>query len=498
MAYLLGVDVGTASTRAVLYDLEGRARAAAAAPTPLDERGHGQATRDPEALYQTVIGVIRQAAAQAADPAQVLGLSISSMGEAGVPLDEQDRAVYPIIEWHDTRTLGYLSWWQAHLGEERLFALTGLQPEHIYSLNKIMWLRDHEGPAYQRLRRWLSVSDYVAYRLSGVAAMSYPQACRTMAFDLQALNWSAEILDAAGIAAGIFPPAIPSGQPLGPLRGEAAAACGLSPRTLVAAGGHDHICAAVAAGVVAPAAVLDSLGAVEALLAVLRRPQVDRVVWKLGLSCGAHAAPGRYYLLGGVLGVGPLLTWLVQNLLGLAPTEEGYRALFEMAKAQPRGAHGLYLVPHLAGAGSPRLAPLAGGAYVGLRPQHTRADMVRAAFEGLSYELRRLLESMEAVSAGHDSVLRAVGGGARSAFWLQLHADVTGHTVEVPQGAERGALGAALLAGLGAGIYADIEAAATRTYRVARSYQPDADAHHDYTLRYEHSYRRLSQVALSL
>ena len=491
MDYLLGIDVGTTNTKAVLYDLEGQMRAVASAPTPVTEEGAGRATHDPEALYETTVAVIRRAVAQVEDSSLVRGLAISSMAESGVPLDAQGRVLYPVIVWHDTRTIPYEAWWQERISDERLFAITGAQPGHIFSLNKILWLRDHEPEAYRRLSRWLSVSDYLAYRLAGVPAMSYPQACRTLAFDLHTADWSPDLLDIAGVPAGLFPPALPSGQALGPLRPEAAAACGLSPRTLVSVGGHDHICASVASGVIAPGAMLVSSGTVEAVLAVLDQPRTGPEVHALGISCGMHAMPGRYYLIGGILGVGPLLNWVVQVLLQQPLNDEGYRALTEAAQASPRGAQGLYLLPFFSGAGAPRRAPRATGAYLGLRLHHTREDMVRAVLEGLCYELRHMLESFYPLMPARETLLRVVGGGARNALWLQMRADVTGRTVETPQGAERAALGAALLAGLGAGLYDSLEAAAMSAYRAEQTYRPDPEAHRDYSARYEGVYRGL-------
>ena len=491
MDYLLGIDVGTTNTKAVLYDLAGQMRAVASAPTPVTEEGAGRATHDPEALYQTTVAVIRQAVAGVEDPACVRGLAVSSMAESGVPLDAQGRPLYPVIVWHDIRTIPYQAWWSETAGDERLYAITGLQPGHIYSLNKILWLRDHEPAAYARLHSWLSVSDYVAYRLSGMLAMSYPQACRTLAFDLHTGDWSPELLNAAGVPASVFPPALPSGQALGPLRAEAAAACGLSRHTLVSVGGHDHICAAVASGVISPGAMLVSSGTVEAALGVLERPRTEPAVLALGLHCGMHAVPGRYYLIGGILGAGPLLSWLVQELLQKPLDDEGYRALSEAAAASPRGARGLFLLPYLGGAGAPRRAPQATGAYLGLRLHHTRADLVRAAFEGLGYELRHLVECFRPLMPAREAPLRTVGGGARNPFWLQLRADMTGRTVEVPAGTERAALGAALLGGLGAGLYDNIEAAAAAAYRAEQTFHPNPEAYREYSAWYEETYRGL-------
>ncbi|MGQ9681646.1 MAG: FGGY-family carbohydrate kinase [Anaerolineae bacterium] len=497
MPHLLGIDVGTTNTKVVLCDPEGRIQGQASAPTPTSPVAPGQATSDPEEVYATVLRAMGQAASQCPS-AEVVGIAVSSMAEAGVPLDSHNVPIYPIIAWHDNRTLPYRAWWAERLDEDAQYAITGLQPGHIYSLNKLLWLRDHEPATYRRLARWLSVSDYVAYRLCGVQAMSYSQASRTLAFDVRSLQWSDSLLQLSGVAPGVFPTGVSSGQALGPLCSAAARACGLTPRALVAAGGHDHLCAALACGVVAPGTLLDSIGTTEAMLTPLGEPRTTPEVRRLGLHCGVHVVPRTYYAIGGLLGIGPLQSWLVQNLLGLGPGDEAYTRLAALVADSPPGARGLLFLPFLAGGGAPQIDPRAAGGWLGLRLQHTCADMARAALEGVAFELRRLLDSIAVVSdAAGVAALRAVGGGSRSDLGLQLRADVTGRLVQAPASPERAALGAALLGGLGAGVYAHPQEAA-RVYAAARTFYPDPQRQQLYAERYGQYLQALPARTLGL
>ena len=211
-----------------------------------------------------------------------------------------------------------------------------------------------------------------------------------------------------------------------------------------------------------------------------------------------HVAPRTYYVIGGLLGIGPLQSWLVQNLMGLGLDDEAYARLAALVSDSPPGARGLLFLPFLAGGGAPQIDPSAAGGWLGLRLQHTRADMARAALEGVAFELRRLLESVAIASgAAGPAALRAVGGGSRSDLGLQLRADVTGRMVETPAGPERAALGAALLGGLGAGVYTHAQEAA-RVYAAARTFYPDPERQRLYAEHYRHYLQALPARTLGL
>jgi len=499
MAILIGIDVGTTNSKAIALDAaSGRTLASAQAPTPKLPRPENRIEHDPEALWSTVVGLLREVVAQVPQPDAIRGAAVSSVGEAGVCLDAQGTPVAPVIAWNDPRTIEQEQEWRQRVTAEAQFAISGLPPGHIFTLLKLMWLQKHLPDAWARTRRWLSIADYIAWRLCGVPATSTSQACRTLAFDVGRLRWSDELCAAAGVSPALFAEPVPAGQALGPVAAAAAAQTGLPRHTLVAAGGHDHVCAALAAGAFRPEIVLDSTGTTEALLATVMRPHLDAATRQRELCCGCHVAPGRYYLLAGVLGVGPLIDRLAQVVAPGTPLAAARERLTELARASEPGARGVRVLPFLAGAGAPARCPEASASFLGLREHHTLEDVARATFEGLCHELRVLLEEMIAGAGIATPTLRSVGGGAANEFWLQLKADVTGCPVERPVAREGGALGAALLAGLGAGVFADVEAAYACVATPPARWIPNPEVHPGYTKRHHTSYLPLARQARGL
>jgi len=504
MAYLLGIDFGTTNTKAVVFAEDGRVLSSAVRRTPTHVQGHLRAVYYAEEAWQTVTAAIREAlaglpASDTGKPLVIDGLAISSMAEAGVPLDSAGRELYPIVAWFDDRSSPQRDWWREHLGAARLFSICGLHLDYIFSVNKIMWLREHEPDIWRRTVRWLCMSDYLTYRLCGEQAISPSIASRTMAFDVARRVWSELILELARIPADLFPEVQESSTLIGHVTSQAAAETGLLAGTPVCVGGHDHLCGALACQVYQPGPVLNSVGTTEVVFVAMKEfaPQVDEPE-RRGFSCGCHVVPGTYYALGGVRSAGPLNEWLrslfAHELMGQGvglppdmPAPGIYQALAELGFSSPPGSRGLFVLPFVAG-GRPHRDPEARGVLFGLRSNHTAADIVRAAFEGLSYELRWDLEMLAAFSGNPVQRLTAIGGGARNELWLRVKADITGKAVDVPRLTESSALGAALLAGLGTGVYPDVAAATRQSYKVERTVEPDLAAHEIYSRWYERVY----------
>jgi xylulokinase len=360
-----------------------------------------------------------------------------------------------------------------------------LPPTPIFSLNKLLWLRDHEPDVLARMVRWLCVSDYIAFRLTGEQAMGYSLASRTMAFDLAHRAWSEALLAYAGLRPNHLPPPVPEGTRVG--RVKTPGETGLPEGLLVFVGGHDHVCGALAVGAFEPGVVLDSTGTTEAELVVLPEVRAHLEAGDLSFSLGCHTARDRYYAIGSILGAGGLMGW-VANLLWPREAAEGRQAALEAlthaAAESPIGANGLYLLPHLSGAGAPQRDPAARGVLAGLHLGHTRGDIARAAIEGMAIELRLLLETLAAYTGQAIARVVAVGGGARNPLWTQIKADVTGYAIAVPAHTEAVALGAAILAGIGAGVFRDERHAYAAMAPPSHPVPPDPERHRAYSALY--------------
>jgi xylulokinase len=493
VGYLVGVDVGTTNTKAVLYDpAAGRVLGVASRPTRALHPRPELTEYDPAEVWSSVVECIREVTAGRA--ADVRAVSATSMAEAGVPIDRAGQYLYPIISWLDNRSAPQSERWREWLGPLDAFRITGQTIQAKFSLNKLMWLRENEPAVVERLHKWLCMEDFVLYKLSGVAATDHSLASRTFALDQRTLDWSPTMLGLAGFSAGVFPTAHPSGTAIGEVTRAAAGETGLPVGAVVATGGHDHLCGSLAAGVVGPGALLDSMGTAESGLLLGDRFDPDPRLLQGGYCHYAHVIPGEYVTLFGLLG-GGMLEWLVQRLwAGASRSAEARASCFDEALAlaadSPPGASGLLWLPHLGGGISRQPDERPRAALVGLTTRHDRGDLVRALLESLSYWLREKLEAL-AEHAPIGQVITAIGGGTRSELWMQVKADVTGREVHVPRVPESTALGAALLAGVGAATFASAVEAAASVDRPTRVYVPDPDRSARYERLYARQYRQL-------
>lgn len=460
---LLGIDIGTTHSKVAAYDRAGTLLAHRQAPTPLMRGADGLAYYAPEGIWETVSALVGAVVREVGRGVE--GLAVASMGEAGVPLDAAGAPTFPIIPWHDARAAPQLAALSRQLSPARFYAITGLYPNPIHTIAKWRWLQDQEPLAWERTALWLSVADYLGFRLTGRAAAERSLAARTMAYDVTEGTWSQELLKLAEVDARLLPPLIDAGTLLGPLTREAAAATGLAMGTPVFVGGHDHICAALACGALAPDIALDSLGTAEGLLVGLPGPLSPQAAG--GLGVGPHVAPGYGYLLGGVYSSGGALAW-IRELLGLADFE----ALRALAAEVAPGASPLFIA-HFHGAAPPVNDPEARGAFLEVLPEHRREHMARAVYEGVALEVRAGLEAFEQVTGSAIHTVRLVGGGALDPLWLKIRAAVLGRPLEVARYVDMVTLGAALLAGLGAGLYDTPQQAVAATYAARQQLEPE-------------------------
>lgn len=479
MQYLIGIDIGTTNIKALLFERTGRVAGEARRPSPLTLLEDGGGIFSADAVWEICCGLIREliAGQEAAGASrireEIAGVAATGMGEAGVPLDERGEALYPVIAWFDPRTEEVLPWWRESFGEERMFALTNLRNQHIFTVNKLLWLKHHEPEVFSRIRTWHCMPDYIAFRLTGRSAMDYSIATRTMMLDARSRTWSREILDHAGIPSRILPELMPSGAAVGTVTAAAAAQCGLAEGTPVFAGGHDHICGALATGVIAPGVVLDSSGTCEEVLVSADTLEETVSLSAAGFNAGCHVAPGRYYLSGGIPASGASVDWFRREF----PAPAGQRG-----GSEP-GARGVLFLPHLRGSSSPGRDAVSKGAFLGVRAHHGWEDFMQAVYEGVAFELR--LSVQQLLGGQRPRRIVSIGGGTLNPRWLQVKADVLGCEIEVPAVRECTALGAALLAGVGAGVYRDVLSAVEETFRVEQRVSPRPETAEIYQRLYE-------------
>ena len=488
---LLGLDLGTTNCKALAFDMNGKAIASATMPTPTHPHSTDPSSPeyDADVLWESAARLIRQVVEQLEPSQRLAGLAVASMGEAGVLLDSDGQPLFPILTWHDRRTQPWKDWWSARLTSVDIYQITGLPLDHIYSANKILWYREHYPQTFARARTWLGLADWLTFCLTDARTTSFSMASRTMLFDVSTQTWSQDLMHLADLPEYLMPPALPSGQVVGTVTARAAGATGLPEGLPVVTGGHDHICAALAAGVVGIGPVLDSAGTAEAILFALDALILGGAAATAGVCCGCHTARDRYYLVGGVMS-GAVTSWLGRLLAGDV-SGEAITRLMDEAMSAPLMSNGVWFLPYLGGSGPPDRDPDAWGAWLGLRLGHNRADLMRAAMEGLGFAVRYLLEGLQKVTGSPVQVLRAVGGGSRNSWWQSLKADVLGMPVEVPDVTDVTAQGAALLAGIGVGIFADAAEASAKAYHPARRYEPDSNRCAAYDAAYHNVFLKL-------
>ena len=451
---LIGADVGTTNIKVVAFDRSGRAVESASSPTPTRYPGPGRADHDPEELWTSFAATLRRVTERLDDPGRVASIAVASMGEAAVPLDTRGDPTGDIIAWFDGRARPQAERLGRAAGQDRLFGLTGLSLQPIFGLCKLLWLKENEPDAYSRTTTWLNVADFMAFRLCGVAATDFSLASRTLALDLHNLRWADELLEEIGIPPDLFAPLQESGSPLGPVSPEAAGATGLPEGACVAAGGHDHVCGALAVGVTETGTMLNSLGTAEAIFLPLERPMTDPRVGNQGYTQGANVA-GQYYVFGGQYTSGGSVEWLRKIL-----DDSDYDVLVSEAETVPPGSFGAFYLPHLRLASPPYDDPAARGAFVGLSTDVGRGALFRAVLEGLAYDSRNSLEPLLAhVGLEGLRAIYAIGGGTQNRLLMRIKATVLNQEITVSGVEEATCLGAAILGGVGAGVYADIPSA---------------------------------------
>jgi xylulokinase len=446
---MVGLDIGTTGARALAVDESGQVLASASDEYPLYSPRPGWTEQHPEDWWRATRKVL--AAVATAVPGQVTSLGLTGQMHGAVFLDSEDRVIRPALLWNDQRTSAQCTYITDRLGRDSLMAIAGNPALTGFQAPKLLWLRDAEPENYKRIAHLLLPKDYIRLRLAGEFATDASDASGTLLLDLRRRDWSHEILDALEVPREWLPSVLEGTEEAGRLRAEVASELGLPAGIPIAAGGGDNAAAAVGSGIVDVGLASSSIGTSGVLFAFTPRFTPDPS-GRLHAFC--HAVPGTYHLMGVTLSAGGSLRWW-RELLG---EEHSYEALIEQAAAVPAGSEGLLFLPYLTGERTPHSDPLARGAFFGLTARHEAAHLTRAVLEGVVYSLHDCLEIMTGLGMDVAEV-RAIGGGARSALWRQIQADVFGVPVRRMAVDEGPAYGAALLAGVAGGQFKSVKEA---------------------------------------
>ena len=494
---LLGLDIGTSACKGLLLGSDGREIASAIVEHSLMFPRPGWVELSAEATWTDAQDIIRRLAAEATrngDPVGALAFSVS--GDEAVPVDPAGRVLYPCIMSMDSRTAEIARRWDDSADSDMIYRLTGLPAAPNWPLLRLLWLKEHEPQVYASTEQMLCWEDFMIARLTGSAVTDHSLASRTMAFDVGKRDWSGEILALAGIAPSVFPPSVPPGTVVGAVAPGPADDLGLGPRVLVVAGGFDQAMAALGAGLVHPGQAVVGTGSWEALTILTSSPAVAPSLRTGGYASGCYVAGDLYYCLASNPGGGSVVRWF-RDTLGAPELDAARRTgadAFDLLMQQlPDGPTGMLALPHFEGSYTPWMDPASTGALLGLQLSTTRGEMLKALLEGITFELAENIARMEAagVQVGE---LRATGGGARSAAWLQLKADITGRAVTRVAVSEAGCLAAACLAGVGAGVFSSAAEAVGAVARTAESYQPRPQVH----VIYQEAFSRYRQLYAAL
>ena len=474
--YLLGCDIGTSGTKSVLFTLSGKPVASSTYEYPLYQPQNGYAEQDPRDFAEAAVSSIRDVIAKSGvSPDSVVSVGLSGQMHGLVLLDEKGEPLRRAIIWCDQRTGEECEEITRIVGRDRLIAVTANPAITGFTASKIRWVQKHEPEIYEKVRKILLPKDYVRYALTGEFATDYSDASGMQLMDVPNRTWSKEVCDALGVDLSLLAPLYESSEIAGRISPEAAAKTGLLPGTPVAGSAGDQAAAAVGSGIVRPGVISATIGTSGVVFAYADKPSIDPL-GRVHTLC--HAVKGAWHVMGVTQGAGLSLQWFrnrfcgeemrVASSLGVDPYEITNRE----AALSPIGADGLLFLPYFMGERTPHLDPDARGVFFGLTASHEKRDLLRAVMEGVGHSLTDCYDVIREL--GFDArEVRAAGGGGRSPFWRQMLSDMFASPVYTTNSSEAGALGAALLGGVAAGIYKDVPEACDVTVFTENPCSPD-------------------------
>lgn len=479
MRYLIGVDIGTSATKTVLFDETCQVVWSASQEYPLYQPQNGWAEQNPqdwfEAVTKTVRSVINNSAVNAED---IKGIGLSGQMHGLVMLDEKNKVIRPAIIWCDQRTQNECREITDRVGTERLIQITANPALTGFTASKILWIRNHEPENYRACRHILLPKDYVRFCMTDEFATEVSDASGMQLLDVPSRRWSDEVLDKLEINKSLLPKVYESPEVTGTINKKFASLTGLSTKTVVVGGAGDNAAAAIGTGIVKDGLAFTTIGTSGVVFAHTSKPIIDPKGRVHTFCC---AVPNCWHVMGVTQAAGLSLKWFRDTLAEIYKAEEektgidSYALISNDVKKIPIGSRRLIYLPYLMGERTPHLDANCRGVFFGLSAIHTRVDMLRAVMEGVGYSLTDCLDVLREMKINVTEMM-ACGGGAKSPVWRQMLADMYGCEVKTIKAKEGPALGAAILAGVGAGIFPDVVSACSEFIKRETFCSPDSVA----------------------
>lgn len=485
---IAGLDIGTTGCKCTVFDENGQELGKAYKDYPVKRRVGGHEI-DVTALMDSVYAVITKMANEYPD---IAGIGVTSFGETFVCVDENGEPLAPAMLYTDPRGGEECKWLENKLGAEHIAEITGVTPHEMYGLPKILWIKNNKPEIYSKTRHILQMVDYVVFTLTGNALIDYSLATRSMAFDIHTLDWSNEILDIAGVDKSLLSKPVPTGTDAGQITATIAKKTGLDVSTRIVVISQDQVSAAVGAGAFDGETGVDGAGTVQCLTPIYESiPEVSKMMPGKYVIV-PYVVPGKYVTYAFSYTGGALIQWCTDNIAkkekeladskGISVNtylEEQYAEERKLDGLDAEGPSGMLVLPHFAGAATPYMDTGSKGVVVGMTTATTPADIYRACMEGVCYEM--FLNYSNVLEGGaKPKKLHATGGGAKSAVWMQMKADVLGIPIVALKTVDAGTVGSAMLTGIVLGIFKDLNDAADHMVEQTRIYNPRAEYHEKY------------------
>jgi xylulokinase/glycerol kinase len=480
---IAAIDVGTTGTRTIIFNSPGEMLSSSYTEYPIITPEPTSVEQDANQWWQTVCKTSKKALkSKKIPPNDIVAIAVTNQRETIVPVDKNGEPLHNALVWQDRRTVKQCNEIKNKIGAGQIFKTTGLTIDPYFSAPKIMWFRDNKPKIFKKAHKFLLVHDYIVHKLTGEFQTDHSNASRTMLFDINKFKWNDRICEDLSIPIDKLPQLNRSGTIIGELTAQAAKETGLVKGTTVVAGGGDQQCAALGLGVVKEGLVKATTGTGTFVVGHLEKQKLDK---KMRVLCSASVLPKKWVLEASIFTTGAIYRWFRDNFAEAekfrAKKEkiDVYEILNQEIAAGEPGANGLFLIPHFVGAGAPYWNPNAKGMLYGLSLGHTKRDILRAVIEGVCFEIKNSLEVFDELGLNINE-LRIAGGAAKAPIWNQIMSDIYGLPVVKSVYEETTALGAAILASSGSGIYSDLQKAVKNMVNITTKYKPNTKLHKFY------------------